>query len=53
MSEERSVTTLAADADGTADGVYVYCIIESGEPRTFGKIGIGARGSPDSMMQYT
>ena len=28
----------------TADGIYVYCIIESAEPRTFGKIGIGGRG---------
>ncbi len=52
MSEERSVTTLSADSDGTADGVYVYCIIESGEPRTFGKIGIGARGDEVFTVHY-
>src|SRR5258708_32557975 len=52
MSEERSVTTLSADSDGTADGVYVYCIIESGEPRTFGKIGIGAPGDEVFTVHY-
>lgn len=26
------------------EGIYVYCIIESAEPRAFGKIGIGGRG---------
>ena len=26
------------------EGIYVYCIIESAEPRSFGKIGIGGRG---------
>ena len=35
---------LTAEPDVTAEGVYVYCIIESGETRTFGPIGIGARG---------
>src|SRR5260370_36667773 len=52
MSEERSVTTLAADSDATADGVYVYCIIESGEPRPFGTIGIGARGDEVFTVHY-
>ncbi len=28
----------------TGEGIYVYCTIESAEPRTFGKIGIGGRG---------
>ncbi len=28
----------------SAEGIYVYCIIEVAEPRTFGKIGIGGRG---------
>ncbi|HSE98382.1 MAG TPA: GvpL/GvpF family gas vesicle protein [Blastocatellia bacterium] len=28
----------------TAEGKYVYCIIESKEPRSFGPIGIGGRG---------
>jgi len=44
MSEERTAPALVAEGDSIRDGVYVYCIIESGEPRTFGKIGIGGRG---------
>ena len=27
-----------------SEGIYVYCIIESPDPRTFGKVGIGGRG---------
>src|SRR5438094_1304272 len=52
MTDERSVTTLSSDADGMAEGVYVYCIIESGEPRTFGKIGIGGRGDEVFTVHY-
>src|SRR6266536_1570730 len=51
MSEERGSTLLAEDA-GTRDGVYVYCIIESGEPRTFGNLGIGARGDEVFTVNY-
>ena len=38
--------TLAKSPDPTqrSEGIYVYCIIESPEPRSFGKIGIGGRG---------
>ncbi|HEV8229388.1 MAG TPA: GvpL/GvpF family gas vesicle protein [Candidatus Limnocylindria bacterium] len=28
----------------SGEGIYVYCIIESSQPRNFGKIGIGGRG---------
>src|SRR5438094_10398277 len=52
MTDERSVTTLSSDADGMAEGVYVYCIIECSEPRTFGKIGIGARGDDVFTVHY-
>lgn len=31
-------------AEGQTEGKYVYCIIESTEPRDFGPIGIGGRG---------
>ncbi|MBI3522781.1 MAG: GvpL/GvpF family gas vesicle protein [Chloroflexi bacterium] len=42
--DERTGLAVAADATGaTDDGVYVYCIIESTEPRSFGNIGIGGR----------
>jgi hypothetical protein len=51
MSEERS-TTLVAEGEPARDGVYVYCIIESGEPRTFGKIGIGGRGDDVFTVHY-
>ncbi len=33
-----------SDPQPVAEGIYVYCIIESPGPRTFGKIGIGGRG---------
>src|SRR6185503_9158502 len=32
------------DAQQVTEGIYVYCVIETPEPRAFGKIGIGARG---------
>ncbi|HZI20372.1 MAG TPA: GvpL/GvpF family gas vesicle protein [Pyrinomonadaceae bacterium] len=40
MSAETEQTTEAA----AQEGKYVYCIIESREPRTFGPVGIGGRG---------
>src|SRR5258708_18480263 len=52
MNEERSVTTLSADSDTTSDGVYGYGILESGEPRTFGKMGMGARGDEVLTVHY-
>jgi hypothetical protein len=52
MSDERSTTTLTAEGEPTAEGIYVYCIIESGEARTFGKIGIGARGDEVFTVHY-
>src|SRR3989475_6362172 len=36
-------TTMPTTPSEQKAGVYVYCIIESEEPRTFGKIGIGGR----------
>jgi hypothetical protein len=53
MAQERPTTVPATppaeDAGatpgaGTEEGIYVYCIIESDEPLTFGNIGIGGRG---------
>jgi len=34
------------------DGIYVYSIIESTEPRAFGKLGIGARGDNVYTVHY-
>src|SRR5205085_2428288 len=33
-----------APVEATAEGKYVYCIIETDEPRSFGPMGIGGRG---------
>src|SRR5712691_828021 len=38
------MSTKSAETGQATEGIYVYCIIESPEPRTFGKIGIGGRG---------
>jgi len=51
MSEERGQTLVAGD-DGTPEGVYVYCIIESGDAKTFGHIGIGGRGDEVFTVRY-
>ena len=40
MDATASPTT---DPRQMSEGIYVYCIIESSTPRSFGKIGIGAR----------
>jgi hypothetical protein len=34
----------STDPQQVSEGIYVYCIIESPEPRAFGKLGIGGRG---------
>ena len=38
---ESTITTAPTGESKGTSGVYVYCIIECGEARTFGKIGIG------------
>ena len=48
---ETKVTSTPGDQQ-TSSGVYVYCIIECAEPRTFGKIGIGGRGDDVYTVQY-
>jgi hypothetical protein len=48
---ETTISTTASDAK-TSSGVYVYCIIECSEPRTFGKIGIGGRGDDVYTVHY-
>lgn len=39
-------------AQKTAEGVYVYCVVEGPEPRSFGKIGIGGRGDDVYTIPY-
>src|SRR6266850_8284186 len=41
---EAVTTEPRSDKPASGEGIYVYCIIESAEPRSFGKIGIGGRG---------
>src|SRR5712691_5513065 len=38
------MSTKSAETGQATEGIYVYCIIESPEPRMFGKLGIGGRG---------
>jgi len=52
MSEERGGSAAVAEGEGAQEGVYVYCIIESTEPRTFGKIGIGGRSDEVFTVHY-
>ena len=52
MSEQRSASTLVSEGEAAPEGVYVYCIIESGEHRTFGSIGIGGRGDEVYTIHY-
>lgn len=39
-----AIVSKPSDPQQVTEGIYVYCIIESPEPRTFGKLGIGGRG---------
>jgi len=52
MSEERGGAAAVAEGDGAQEGVYVYCIIEATEPRTFGKVGIGGRSDEVFTVHY-
>jgi Gas vesicle synthesis protein GvpL/GvpF len=38
--------------DSVSEGKYVYCIIETGEPRSFGPMGIGGRGDEVYTIQH-
>jgi len=49
---ESTIATTATGESNGSSGVYVYCIIECGEPRTFGKIGIGGRGDDVFTVHY-
>ena len=51
MSVER-VDPAPTAAPATGEGIYVYCVIESVEPRTFGSIGIGGRGDDVFTVHY-
>jgi hypothetical protein len=48
MASEVEKTDVAANAVGK----YVYCIIQSEEPRSFGPIGIGGRGDRVYTVHY-
>jgi Gas vesicle synthesis protein GvpL/GvpF len=41
----ESVPQAAPAQVAPAEGIYVYCVVELSEPRTFGTIGIGGRGN--------
>jgi gas vesicle protein GvpL/GvpF len=52
VSEPNTSGSVAAPSAETEDGIYVYSIIECAEPRTFGRIGIGARGDEVYTVHY-
>src|SRR6266850_1875926 len=47
-----TISTKSAQTGQATEGIYVYCIIESPEPRTFGKVGIGGRGDDVYTVHY-
>jgi len=49
MVEDAAVRSLEGMVP---EGQYVYCIIETGEARNFGPIGIGNRGDPVTTIAY-
>ena len=49
---DATVTTTPPGDAKSSSGVYVYCIIECAEPRSFGKIGIGGRGDDVYTVHY-
>jgi gas vesicle protein GvpL/GvpF len=51
-SETGTPADMPAPTSDVEDGIYVYMIIESTEPRTFGKIGIGTRGDDVYTVHY-
>ncbi|HEY9503682.1 MAG TPA: GvpL/GvpF family gas vesicle protein, partial [Pyrinomonadaceae bacterium] len=40
------------NADPVPEGKYVYCIIETSEPRSFGSMGIGGRGDEVYLIRH-
>src|SRR5919202_1645971 len=51
VSEAQAQQTDGGEAQADS-GIYVYSIIESHEPRSFGKIGIGGRGDEVFTVHY-
>jgi len=47
-----TVETEQSTAETAQEGKYVYCIIETGEPRSFGPMGIGGRGDDVYTVNY-
>ena len=50
MSQETELAPQTTEAKG--EGKYVYCIIKSKEPRSFGPVGIGGRGDEVHTVHY-
>src|SRR4030088_2326987 len=45
-------TVEQSDKPVSGEGIYVYCMIESAEPRAFGKIGISGRGDEGYTVHH-
>src|SRR6058998_1201750 len=52
MTVERTDASAPPPSATPAEGVYVYCVVELGEERQFGAIGIGGRGDEVYTVHY-
>ena len=56
MTEQRASSPVDENATATQapaePGIYVYCVIETADPKTFGKIGIGGRSDEVFTVHY-
>jgi hypothetical protein len=50
--QQPSREAIATAPPAGESGIYVYCIIETTEPRGFGKVGIGGRGDEVYTVHY-
>ncbi|HEY3082753.1 MAG TPA: GvpL/GvpF family gas vesicle protein [Chloroflexota bacterium] len=52
MTVERTDASAPPPSATPAEGVYVYCVVELGDERQFGAIGIGGRGDEVYTVHY-
>src|ERR687896_169727 len=54
MAEPKSISREVEQpsAEPVPEGKYIYCIIETSEPRSFGPMGIGGRGDDVYTIQH-
>ncbi|MFH1560614.1 MAG: GvpL/GvpF family gas vesicle protein [Chloroflexota bacterium] len=53
MRNKRARPAERCEGTGVSEGLYVYCVIGTGEARNFGPIGVGGRGDAVTTIAYT